>query len=132
MSQLCTRLFWTLYAWMFSLDRFQINILNEKTQSIINRKDIYIYTKCIYIYIYIYIYYVTKVWQWLAQADDFLLVLRAPGFIPWFWCCSSVVFSWYPEHLGLPPNFGVAHQWFSPGTPSTWVYCKSDQEMASV
>jgi hypothetical protein len=21
----------------------------------------------------------------------------------------SVVFSWYPEHLGLPPDFGFAH-----------------------
>jgi hypothetical protein len=33
-----------------------------------------------------------------------------------------MIFSWYSEHLGLSPDFGVVHQWFSPGTPSTWAY----------
>jgi hypothetical protein len=48
MTQLYTCLFWTLYEWMFSLDRFQANILNEKTQSM---------NGCSFLYIYICLFY---------------------------------------------------------------------------
>ena len=73
------------------------------------------HTHIYYIYIYMkYIcdtirsfsqHHVTKFDSDLRQVGGFLLVPRAPGFTPWFWCCSSVVFSWYPEHLGLPSDF---------------------------
>ena len=108
MSQPYTCLFWTLYAWTFSLVRFQIRILNEKTQSI-EKTHTHTHTHT-YIYIWntsviLLSYFHNIMWQSLTVT-----------------CGRSVVFSWYPEHLGVPPDFGVAHRWFSPGTPSTWVY----------
>ena len=97
MSQLYTCLFWTLNAWTFSLVRFQIQILNEKTQSI-EKTHTHTHT---HTHIYIYIWNTSVIllshfhnimWQSLTVT-----------------CGRSVVFSWYPEYLGLPPDFGVAH-----------------------